>query len=143
MQTTVKIRRPNNGIGWFIEFGKGFTRADIAITNEEMIELASIIVPEFCVCAAVKASDGTIYRGHRHGHCIQAIRDEGRDLSGKPEDQGFITTKNRFVTREEGRKLQDAAMIPSADKDGYRGTTLFSEDLYQDGIDVLIQESNE
>lgn len=44
--------------------------------------------------------------------------------------QGFITNRGRFVSRTEGRKLQDAAGIPSADREGYRGNTLFSEDLY-------------
>ena len=44
--------------------------------------------------------------------------------------QGFITSENRYVGREEGRILQDKAGIKSADKGGYRGKTLFSEDLY-------------
>lgn len=96
-------------------------------------------VEEVVVCAAVMASDGTIYRGHRHGHAMQACRDEGKKLHKGIEQQGFITSHNRYVLREEARRLQDAAHIPSADKDGYRGTTLFSEDLYQPDKDVLLQ----
>ncbi len=93
---------------------------------------------EVVVCSAVMASDGSIYRGHRHGHAMQAVRDEGKELMKDERQQGFITTNNRYVSREEGRKLQDRAGIPSADKDGYRGKTLFSEDLYQHDLDTLL-----
>lgn len=86
---------------------------------------------EICICAAVKATDGTVVRGHRHGFCMQAIIYMGKQVDRRSEAQGFITSRNRYVTREDGRKLQDAAGIPSADlPDGYKGDTLFSEDLY-------------
>ncbi len=85
---------------------------------------------EIIICAAVKASDGTIYRGHRHGDCMSAIRAYGKDISPDMDDEGFITSRNRYVTREEGRILQDDAGILSADPEGYRYKTLFSEDLY-------------
>lgn len=85
---------------------------------------------EICICAAVIATDGSIIRGHRHGDCFQTMRRMGlkpkRDLNA----QGFVTSNNRFITREEGRKLQEVAGIKSADPEGYRGNTLFSEDLY-------------
>jgi hypothetical protein len=45
-------------------------------------------------------------------------------------DQGFITSRNRFVSRSEAMKLQLDAGIPSVVKGGYRGTVLYSEDLY-------------
>ncbi len=55
----------------------------------------------------------------------------GLEISHEKDAQGFITSRNRFVTREEGRVLQDAARIPSMDlPEGYKGSTLFSEDLY-------------
>jgi hypothetical protein len=94
---------------------------------------------EICICAAVKVGD-KVWRGHRHGDAIHAMREElSWKMSGSEvmsfftsNDllQGFITSENRYVEREEGRKLQDLAGIKSADKDGYRGNTLFSEDLY-------------
>ena len=86
---------------------------------------------EICICAAVMAEDGSIYRGHRHGHAMQACRDAGKLLiaDGKKQ-QGFITSENRYVSREMGRKLQEAAGIESADPEGYRYDILFSEDLY-------------
>lgn len=88
---------------------------------------------EICICAAIKLQDGFIIRGHRHADCYH-------NLAGRPKyketkmhlfaDEGFITSKNRYVGREEGLALQLAADIPSADKDGYRGEMLFIEDLY-------------
>jgi hypothetical protein len=85
---------------------------------------------EIVICAAVKAKNGKVFRGHRHNNCFATIMDAGLTPSNNYDDQGFITSKNRFVTREEGRKLQDLAGIPSADQEGYRDDTLFSEDLY-------------
>jgi len=88
------------------------------------------IEKEVCICAAVKAEDGSIYRGHRHGQAMQACRDAGKELWNGVEQQGFITSRNRYVLRDEGRILQDEAGIKSADSESYRGKTLFSEDLY-------------
>lgn len=85
---------------------------------------------EIVICAAVKATDGTIIRGHRHSDCIRTIWEYKLSPSHELDAQGFITSTNRYVTREEGRKLQDAAGIKSANPEGYYGNTLFSEDLY-------------
>lgn len=85
---------------------------------------------EIVICAAVRSTTGEIYRGHRHGDCFITIKREGKKPSRSPDAQGFITSMNRYVTREQGRKLQDAAGMLSADPEGYRGKTLFSEDLY-------------
>jgi hypothetical protein len=82
---------------------------------------------EICICSAVIATDGMIVRGHRHGDCMIAIDRMGKKVGS---EQGFITSENRYVGRKEGRKLQEEAGIKSADKDGYRYDTLFSEDLY-------------
>ena len=101
---------------------------------------------EIVICSAVRVGE-RIWRGHRHGHALQAMRDElswemtGKEMNdfykgdhpnqaGGKMEQGFITSENRYVSREEGRKLQEAAGIKSIDKDGYRGDSLYSEDLY-------------
>lgn len=98
---------------------------------------------EICICAAVKTTKGYIVRGHRHADCIQSIRRMGLKPSSSPSAQGFITSKNRYVTREQGRKLQEDAGIPSADKNGYMGSKeLFSEDLYRD-FEALSQPTEE
>lgn len=45
--------------------------------------------------------------------------------------QGFLTSKGRFVNREEGCALQIAAGIASVDKElPYHNGELYSEDLY-------------
>lgn len=83
---------------------------------------------EMCICAAVKTKTGIPIRGHRHSDCIRTIF----DMKELPEtqQQGFITSTGRFVSREEGYWLQRIAEIPSMAKGGYRGERLFSEDLY-------------
>lgn len=85
---------------------------------------------EIVICSAVKAENGRIFRGHRHGDAMRACLENKCSLSQTDDQQGFITSKNRYVGREEGRRLQDEAGIKSADSEGYRGSTLFSEDLY-------------
>jgi hypothetical protein len=79
--------------------------------------------------------DGYIVRGHRHGDCFKTARDIPRYKKIKDSEtkQGFVTSKNRFVDREEGLRLQLTAGIESAAKkhgQDYRSTELFSEDLY-------------
>lgn len=83
---------------------------------------------EIVICAAIKTKDGQIIRGHRHGDAIMTASRMKISLEG--HKQGFVTSRNRYVSRELGRKLQEKAGIPSADSEGYRGATLFSEDLY-------------
>lgn len=96
---------------------------------------------EICICAAVRLDDGYIVRGHRHDDCIQTVekfRAAGKMIGVPRQDQqGFVTSKNRFVGRKEAMVLQRAAGIPSADliakgfsDPSLRGDILFSEDLY-------------
>ncbi len=92
---------------------------------------------EIVICAAIRWNN-KVWRGHRHGDAMQAMRQElsftmtGKEMIGKNlfEDQGFVTSFNRYVDREEGRKIQEAAGIKSVAEEGYRYSTLFSEDLY-------------
>ena len=84
---------------------------------------------EIVICAAVKTDDGQIIRGHRHHDALWAAETLGL-RSGRQDQQGFITSINRFVGRKEAREIQEAAGIPSADKDGYHFDELYSEDLY-------------
>jgi hypothetical protein len=93
---------------------------------------------EVCICAAVKYKD-KIWFGHRHRNALDAMNDElsysmnREQLSHIYKDviQGFITTKNRFVDREEGCHLQFNAGIKSVcKKNPYFNGELYSEDLY-------------
>lgn len=92
---------------------------------------------EIIICAAVRMPDGYIIRGHRHADCIRTANLIPRysDMKQKPygKDQGFVTSLNRYVDRDEGYKIQIDAGIESAAKaygDNYRGRELYSEDLY-------------
>lgn len=90
---------------------------------------------EKIICAAIRI-DGQVWRGHRHGHALQAMQDEmlwnhtRQELTGMVKEEGFITSLNRFVGREEARKIHEGGGYASVDRDGYRGDILFSEDLY-------------
>jgi len=89
---------------------------------------------EVCICAAVQLPNtGYVVRGHRHNDCYRTLQGMERWKNGSIGDveDGFMTTRNRFVDRKEGLKLQKAAGIKSVDREGdYRGDELYSEDLY-------------
>jgi hypothetical protein len=80
--------------------------------------------PEIVICAAVRASDGKIVRGHRHNDAIRALQAmdgyEGEQPHG--EDQGFVTSTNRFVSRGVAYRLH----FP----DKREPDELHSDDLY-------------
>ena len=101
-------------------------------TSEEAIDAWNESAQtETCICAAIKTTCGKVIRGHRHHDCIAIIRASGiGELGSEKGIQGFVTSTNRFVTREEGYQLQEAAGIESIAEGGYRGARLFSEDLY-------------
>lgn len=85
---------------------------------------------EICICAALLLDDGRVIRGHRHSDCMQTLA--GMHWSGRvtQEMQGFVTSLNRWVSREEGARLQNAASIVSAHSGQPIRSILFSEDLY-------------
>jgi hypothetical protein len=64
---------------------------------------------EIVICAAVRAKDGKIIRGHRHNDAIRALHDipgyEQEHCHG--DDQGFVTSTNRYVTRRLPRSTTD------------------------------------
>jgi hypothetical protein len=106
---------------------------------EQERELAALV--EVCICAAIRLPDGRIIYGHRHHDALrtaQILIDHRHSIDLEPaawscdmgNDQGFVTTRGRYVDREEGLRLQLAAGISSACHTGYRARDLFSEDLY-------------
>ena len=89
-------------------------------------------MPEIIICSAIKV-DNLIIRGHRHCDCYHNLSLRpilNTTLAERVVIEGFITSTNRFVERKEAREIQEKAGIKSADKDGYRGDILYSEDLY-------------
>jgi hypothetical protein len=92
---------------------------------------------EIVICAAVKAADGTVVRGHRHHDALRTLKGiPGLRYEYHHDTQGFVTSLNRFVTRKEGYDIQVAAGIPSAligtmnEAAAYLHGELYSEDLY-------------
>ncbi len=111
-----------------------FEQANLTAVEEAiaLLRQPDLTPPEICICAAVKADD-KVFRCHRHHHGLKMVHDaEQQDhaLTFMSVEQGFITSRNRFVGREEALKLQQAAGLPSVDPSGYRARELFSEDLY-------------
>lgn len=88
------------------------------------------MVTEIVICAAMITLDGTIIRGHRHHNCRDTAIGMGLKVNSHPDNQGFITSKNRFVNRHTAYCLQIGNKIESVAPGGYRGQELYSEDLY-------------
>ena len=94
--------------------------------------------PEHIICAAIYVDDGkehahqpkNIYTGYvvcgrRHHNCYATIYLIDDKEHVKPHIQGFLTSKDRFVNR------QEAAEIAVASKQVWNiNKALFSEDLY-------------
>lgn len=79
-------------------------------------------------CAAIKAPDGRVWTGKRHGHCIRTIvQATGVKSVGDGYTQGFVTMAGRFVDRKEA-----AVIAVHAGQVAGRALPfeLFSEDLY-------------
>ena len=76
---------------------------------------------------------GIVFGGWRHGNCMyQMIALTGKrscETEVGKYIQGFLTSKNRFVNREEGMKIAIAAGQVEEGKT-YNQNKLFSEDLY-------------
>lgn len=81
----------------------------------------------------VNVDRGAVFCGHRHPHCMYTmVAVTGiRSVTTEVGDyvQGFLTSKNRFVDREEGLEiaLREGQVL---DLDDVRGDQLHSEDLY-------------
>lgn len=74
---------------------------------------------------------GLVFCWHRHGQCIhtKCAVTGLRNCESGDNEQGFLTSKNRFVGREEALiiALRENQVI---DIDEIRGDKLYSEDLY-------------
>ena len=96
---------------------------------------------EKIICACVRYHN-KLWRGNRHNNALKAMEDELSYTMNRKEigeiseyiEQGFLTSKNRYVGREEG-------YIIAVEAGQYRpsklehlpencSNTLFSEDLY-------------
>lgn len=85
-------------------------------------------IPEIPACAAIRYGQ-VIIAGERHGDCLRMAAAVGLNRHEYAE-QGFMTTRGNFVTRSAAFGLSKMAGMESADAGGFRGTELYSEDLY-------------
>lgn len=93
---------------------------------------------EKLVCAAnqfpeLEDSPFLVVVGHDHSQCIRALYDVTGKTTGGRVEQGFLTTKGRFVDRIEGARIAlETGQIKALQWPEYG--ELFSEDLnYPDG----------
>lgn len=107
--------------------------------NKEFIVCSAIWYPNFPLVSTkahlrnpINISDGLVIVGLRHCHCIHMMNSiTGMTAfeinNGIRETQGFITSQNRFVNREEALKIAfDCKQITKSLSD----KILYSEDLY-------------
>jgi len=77
----------------------------------------------------VNCDKGLVFCGYRHAHCMYTMVSVTGLRSVEPEVgeevQGFLTSKNRFVDREEGARIH----IANGHTIDFENR-LFSEDLY-------------
>jgi hypothetical protein len=74
---------------------------------------------------------GMVFMGHRHHNCMYqmiAISGKYQHQAGE-EIQGFLTSKNRFVNRNEGLEIA-LKMNQVIDLDDVHGYKLYSDNLY-------------
>ena len=100
--------------------------------------------PERVVSAANRYGD-VILSGVRHGsEDMYSLWDNVLEHDGAffdnhgREEQGFITSKYRFVTRQEAWKIavEQKQIVRRVGGDDSDGGTLYSENLYQDTINM-------
>jgi len=108
-------------------------------TNSERIICAAVWYKEiqikkeipYAYTNPINCSIGLVFCGHRHGQCIytKCAVTGLRDAESGENEQGFLTSKNRFVTREEALiiALRENQVM---DIKEIRGNVLYSEDLY-------------
>lgn len=93
---------------------------------------------QYCM-QPINIKSGIVVSGHRHPHCkvilmswlypnwqTDTLQEQIKNQVNNKEVQGFLTSTNRFLTREEACKL----WIEQGHKPQFQTDTLFSEDLY-------------
>lgn len=92
-------------------------------------------IQEIVICAAIRMKDGYIIRGHRHSDALRTAAGIPRykgDSHAFGDNQGFVTSQNRYVNRIEAARIQKSAGIESKMPEGqeYLHGECYSEDLY-------------
>lgn len=75
--------------------------------------------------AAFKTKSGYVVTGKCHGDCFWKGRNMGLEMSSKAQDQGFVTSKGRYVNREKA-----ALIAKRAGQIDTMKAALISEDIW-------------
>ncbi|MHB8871643.1 MAG: hypothetical protein ACYC5G_04275 [Candidatus Doudnabacteria bacterium] len=97
---------------------------------------------QYILCAAIYYNDGKkrehqpknietgiVVCGRRHHNCIMTAIEFGKSAKQYPTEEGFITSKDKFVNREVALEIAKRAN-QILDLSKVRGNVLYSEDLY-------------
>lgn len=87
---------------------------------------------EVVLHAAMRAKNGMIFLGKSHADCFHQAKHVSVEHSQAAEDQGFFSSKGRYLTRIDAYKV---AVFAGQIKDEGPGKVLFSEMIWcaQDG----------
>lgn len=92
--------------------------------------------PEYILCASIRYN-GTIISGFRHGDCYAQLKELLPHLTTEElpdrDNQGFLTTHNRYVSRKEGWQIAKANNQIRYGKEASENgddSMLISENLY-------------
>lgn len=121
---------------------------NVSESQEAPLSTQMNILEEFIICAAIHLDDGQKYddmpenietgiviSGRRHGDCYTSLKvlnaEYWKDYDNGRENQGFLTSKNRYVSRNEAFLIaQKQGQIFHRMHDGKTSEMLVSEDLY-------------
>ena len=92
-----------------------------------MLSLSSYKSNETFSFQPVNIKSGFVITGFRHANIMPIATQLGRKTIGLDHIQGFLTSHNRFVNREEARKI---AVECNQVTETYNRYELFSEDIY-------------
>jgi hypothetical protein len=97
---------------------------DLPLVKPEVLQIRGF--------APYNVDRGIVFCGWRHPSCMyQKYALTGlRDAESGEEEEGFLTSKNRFVGREEALIIA-RANNQLYDEKNVRGNLLYSEDLYR------------
>lgn len=113
------------------------------LTEQEHNYIESRIqeIPELIVAAAIKVKGAIVFceRPGRHADAMNAV--------GHSPDHGFVTSRGRYVSRQEAARIVEATKQGSPRKwPGYE-PSLFSEDMWhnpeEEGPFITQEEKNE
>lgn len=85
---------------------------------------------ERIVHAAVKTVTGYVVIGKCHGDCFYSAKGMGLEMSSKSDDQGFVTSKGRYVNRKKAAQIAKRAKQLDPNETRRKVSHLLSEDIW-------------